>query len=234
MGKTVATTLRYGPRRSAEDTVRPPPHPGAPRYKVLLGNGPSPRPIGQMLNRQAEESRSGLTVAGDRARGKHLRAQRGPKPVLPRFGKLHSVRSVRWSAACGQVLSCVRPHCLRHLTRRGPVWRYAGRVQNRPCVLEGTGTDHWFSRPRLVDRLPLPSSDLLAFPTSPDRLLPLRRSAAARGSTRSSSSAPRRCAPSGWPAPPRPACAACAPASGPATGPSCRAAPPSRPSPSRR
>ena len=56
MGKTVATKLRYGPRRSAEDTVRPPPHPGAPRYKVLLGNGPSPRPIGQMLNRQAEEA----------------------------------------------------------------------------------------------------------------------------------------------------------------------------------
>ena len=109
----------------------------------------------------AEKARSGLTVAVDRARGKRLRAQRGPKPVLPRFGKLHSFR---WSGACGQVLSCVRPHCLRHLTCRGPVWRYAGRVQNRPCVLEGTGADHWFSRPRLVDRLPLPSSDLLAFP----------------------------------------------------------------------
>ena len=74
----------------------------------------------------AEESRSGLTVAGDRARGRRLRAQRGPKPVLPRFGKLHSFR---WSGACGQVLSCVRPHCVRHILRRGPVWRYAGRVQ---------------------------------------------------------------------------------------------------------
>ena len=54
----------------------------------------------------------------------------------------------------------------------------------------------------------------------------LRRSAAVRGSTPSSSAAPRRCAPSGWPTPPRPACAACAPASGPARGPSWRHATP--------
>ena len=29
-----------------------------------------------------------------------------------------------------------------------------------------------YSRPRLVDRLPLPSSDLLAFPTAPHHLPP--------------------------------------------------------------
>ena len=75
---------------------------------------------------EAKEPRSGLTAAGDRARGRRLRAQRGPKPVLPRFGKF---QSFRWSGACGQVLSCVRPHYMRHILRRGPVWRYAGRVQ---------------------------------------------------------------------------------------------------------
>ena len=36
---------------------------------------------------------------------------------------------VGWFGTRGQVLSCVRPHQLRHITRRGPVWRYAGRVQ---------------------------------------------------------------------------------------------------------
>ena len=75
---------------------------------------------------EAKEPRSGLTAAGDRARGRRLRAQRGPKPVLPRFGKF---QSFRWSGACGQVLSCVRPHYMRQILRRGPVWRYAGRVQ---------------------------------------------------------------------------------------------------------
>ena len=125
-----------------------------------------------------------------------------------------------------------RPLCQRHAPHSTPVscmrgsgsagwrtvWRYAGRVQivqvcSRHC------RKHWFSRPRLVDRLPLPSSDLLAFPTAPHRLLSfLRSSAEARSSIRSSSSAPRRCAPAGWPAPRRPACAACASTSGPATG----------------
>ena len=45
---------------------------------------------------------------------------------------------VGWFGTRGQVLSCVRPHQLRHITRRGPVWRYAGRVQNRSSVLEST------------------------------------------------------------------------------------------------
>ena len=55
----------------------------------------------------------------------------------------------------------------------------------------------------------------------------LRRQGPVCGRSRSSSPAPRRCAPSGWPAARRPACAACAPASGRATGRSCRVAPPS-------
>ena len=54
------------------------------------------------------------------------------------------------------------------------------------------------------------------------------------GNSPSSSSTPRRCAPSGWPAPRRPACAACAPASWRATDrSSCRAGPPSGPPPWR-
>ena len=95
-----------------------------------------------------EEPRSGLTAAGDRARGRRFRAKRGPlgtsEAVHRRFRKLHFVG---WFGACGQVLSCVRPHCLRHITRRGPVWRYAGRVHNRANVLEGTGAVTGFLDP---------------------------------------------------------------------------------------
>ncbi len=58
-----------------------------------------------------EEPRSGLTAAGDRARGRRFRAKRGPlgtsEAVHRRFRKLHFVG---WFGACGQVLSCVRPH----------------------------------------------------------------------------------------------------------------------------
>ena len=58
-----------------------------------------------------EEPRSGLTAAGDRARGRRFRAMRGPlgtsEAVQRRFRKLHFVG---WFGACGQVLSCVRPH----------------------------------------------------------------------------------------------------------------------------
>ena len=63
----------------------------------------------------------------------------------------------------------------------------------------------------------------------PRRLPALRRSLRwwrEPGSSPSSSSAPRRCAPSCWPAPPRRASSACAPASRPARGPSSRRAEP--------
>ena len=71
----------------------------------------------------------------------------------------------------------------------------------------------------------------------PRRLPALRRSLRRwrePGSSPSSSVAPRRCAPSCWPAPPRRASSACAPASRPARGPSSRRAePPSGPQSSR-
>ena len=44
-----------------------------------------------------------MTVAGDHARGRCLRAQRGAKPFLPRFGKAHFFE---WFGACGQVVVC--------------------------------------------------------------------------------------------------------------------------------
>ena len=90
-------------------------------------------------------------------------------------------------SVCGRLRKCklflrlVRAHTVRccrvsglvdcGISRRGPVWRYAGRVQNRPCVLDGTWSETGFPDPGLVDRLPLPSSDLLAFPTTTYRLL---------------------------------------------------------------
>ena len=118
--------------------------PGWPaRASRTVGRGCHPKG-----RNRVEEPRSGLTAAGDRARGRRFRAKRGPlgtsEAVQRRFRKLHFVG---WFGACGQVLSCVRPHCLRHITRRGPVWRYAGRVQNRSCVLEGTAPQAGFPDP---------------------------------------------------------------------------------------
>src|SRR5258708_145919 len=58
-----------------------------------------------------------------------------------------------WFKACGQVLTCVRPlHAA--VTRRGPLWKSAGRVQHGYVRYERCSL-FWFSRPRLLDRLPI-------------------------------------------------------------------------------
>ena len=82
----------------------------------------------------------------------------------------------------------------------------------------------WFSPSRLVDRLPLPVlrpshiPDVFRRDRNPIRQQPAQE----RGNSPCSSSAPRRCAPSCWPEPPRRASSACAPAFWPARDPSSR------------
>src|ERR1700674_3588820 len=44
---------------------------------------------------------------------------------------------------------------VRQFTRRGPVWKSEDRVQIGVARSKRSET-HWFSRPRLIDRLPLP------------------------------------------------------------------------------
>ena len=44
---------------------------------------------------------------------------------------------------------------VRQFTRRGPVWKLEDRVQIGVARSKRSET-HWFSRPRLIDRLPLP------------------------------------------------------------------------------
>ena len=161
-----------------------------------------------------------VVVAREPMRHRGLIAAGQPPPAPP---------AGAWAPAEPRVSFSGRPRRARR--RATPVtWI----PQNRANVLEGTGAVTGFLDPVSLTvcpyHLPTCSHSRRRRPGS----CLLRRSAAARGSTRSSSSAPRRCAPSGWPAPRRPACAACAPAFEPATGPSCRAAPPSRLSPSRR
>ena len=74
------------------------------------------------------------------------------------------------------------------------------------------GGKPWFFRSRLADCCAIPSFDRLR----PDDLWSVSAYAAPRPelcNPRSSSAAPRRCAPSCWPAPPSPACGVCGPAS---------------------
>ncbi len=60
------------------------------------------------------------------------------------FGFRHVVRRFRVSGLI-----------VRQFTRRGPVWKYEDRVQIGVARSKRSET-HWFSRPRLIDRLPLP------------------------------------------------------------------------------
>ena len=142
-------------------------------------------------------SRAAVTAAGDRARGRRFRAKRGP---LGTSGSVHR----RFRAPFRRMVRCMRsgavvcPASIAHITRRGPVWS-AGRVQNRANVLEGTGAVTGFLDPVSLTVCPYHATCSHSRRRRPGSCL-LRRSAAARGSTRSSSSAPRRCAPSGWPA----------------------------------
>ena len=130
-------------------------------------------------------------------------------------GTEHAVRCCRLSGLikCGGSVAA------------GPVWKYADRVQIGYASLKALRSDAGFPDPvSLTFALTCP-------PTCPHprRLPALRRSLRwwrEPGSSPSSSSAPRRCAPSCWPAPPRRASSACAPASRPARGPSSRRAEP--------
>ena len=135
--------------------------------------------------------------------------------------------------ACGQVLSCVRPLYAADDTPRARMEiRGLGPIRLRelrsPAVKSG------FPDPvSLTFALTCPPSC-----PHPRRLPALRRSLRRwrePGRSPSSSVAPRRCAPSCWPAPPRRASSACAPASRPARDPSSRRAePPSGPQSSHR
>ena len=91
-----------------------------------------------------------------------------------------------WSAAGGQMLSCVRPHALRHIPRRGPVWRYAGRVQ--ACARR--------LGPNLISPRPVRLPDC----QRNRRLVAQAAGAAARYSVFLVSSA-QTMRPAGWPAP---------------------------------
>ena len=135
--------------------------------------------------------------------------------------------------ACGQVLSCVRPLRCGVLAAAGQYGytRIGSKSDFRARAHAGHG---WFSRSRLIDHLPLRRPPSCPHPRRSRACpRPLRRRREP-GSPHCSSSAPRRCAPSGWPARRRPASWACAPASGRATGPSSRrAGTPSAPPPWR-
>ena len=114
--------------------------------------------------------------------------------------------------ARGQVLSSIRPHDAAGSTPRA-IMENRGPGPDRLRELDRSADLRWFSRSRLIDRLPLP------FPPScphPRRLPATRRPIRRRqepGNSASSSSPPRRCAPSCWPGPRQPASVACAPAS---------------------
>ena len=97
----------------------------------------------------------------------------------------------------------------------GPVWKYADRVQFVCASLGALRSKSGFPDPvSLTFALTCPPS--CPHPRRPPALRRPVRLRRESGSSPSASSAPRRCAPSCWPAPRRPACAACAPASGPA------------------
>ena len=91
---------------------------------------------------------------------------------------------------------------MRQMTRRGPVWRCADWVQIAYASLKALRSDAGFPDPvSLIFALTCPPTY-----SHPRRLPALRRSLRRwrePGSSPSSSVAPRRCAPSCWPAPPR-------------------------------
>ena len=108
------------------------------------------------------------------------------------FGFRHVVRRFRVSGLI-----------VRQFTRRGPVWKYEDRVQIGVARSKRSET-HWFSRPRLIDRLPLPLDwpSHISDVSNPDRRLK-REPRRELGRPHPSSSAPRRSELFGSPAPPR-------------------------------
>ena len=80
--------------------------------------------------------------------------------------------------ACDQMRSCVRPQ-FAALTRRGPVWSFAGQVHFAYARLIGAPSGCWLSRPRSDDRMPLP---VLRSVHIPDATRPAAAYAAAAGS----------------------------------------------------
>ena len=69
---------------------------------------------------------------------------------------------------CIQVLSSIRPHRLRQFRRRGPVWRYAGRVQIASASSSALRPGAGFPDPVSLTVCPYPSSALPASRTSMD------------------------------------------------------------------
>ena len=114
-----------------------------------------------------------------------------------------------------RVRSCVRPPGAA-FSCRGPVWRCADRVQITLGALEGRCGFPWFSRSGSSIICPCKSFAFLT-PRTPDpsagRGLYSVRPSRPPGNPRSSSSSPRRHAPSCWPVRSPPACAASSPAS---------------------
>ena len=72
------------------------------------------------------------------------------------YGSVHAVRC------------CRRPHRLRQFRRRGPVWRYAGRVQIASASSSALRPGAGFPDPVSLTVCPYPSSALPASPTSMD------------------------------------------------------------------
>ncbi len=138
------------------------------------------------------------------------------------------------SAQCGQAQSYIRPlDCGASLLPRARM-EMRGSGPNRARELGSSFHTTGFPDPVSLTVCPYSSSDLLTFLPALFIRLPLRRPALAPGKYLYSSSAPRRCAPSCWRAPPRPPFSVCGPASGPAMSfLAHRAAPPSAPPTSR-
>ena len=134
---------------------------------------------------------------------------------------------VRRSRVSGlSIAACHSPRARMEMRGSGP---------NRLHELESSPFEYRFSRSRLDDRLPLHCPPTCSHSSGRyPRACPLRRPAPVPGRLPCSSSAPRRCAPSYWPAPLQPAYAACAPASGPAMSPAARLTGPPSPPPSSR
>ena len=119
----------------------------------------------------------------------------------------------------GHVVRCGRVSGLEDAAfqRRGPVWRYADRDHFAYPRSEALRPECWFARSGLVTVCPYVPFAPLTSATSTRRPWPTRPPPPDPDRLLRCASAPRRSAPCGWPAPPRPACAACAPASAPAT-----------------
>ena len=139
--------------------------------------------------------------------------------VTQAFSSVGSVRAVRRCRVSGLSMRQVtRPRVLMEIRGPGPY---------RLRELDGSAVKAGFPDPVSIDRLPLPFLRPARVPDGYPPGRPVRRRREP-GNSPSSSPAPRRCAPSGWPAPRRPACVVCAPASWQAMGrSSCRAELPS-------